>query len=140
MADKLPQQNLDDSSIGGLIKQLSAQTSELVRKEAELARAEMAEKGKLVGAGAGMFGGAAVFALYAVGALTAAAILGLAIVLDAWLAALAVGAAYLALAALLALIGKLRVQRGVPPTPEQAVQAARESVQEVRERLTARRG
>jgi hypothetical protein len=45
-----------------------------VRKEMELAKAELREKGKAAGLGAGMFGGAGLVALHAVGALTACAI------------------------------------------------------------------
>jgi hypothetical protein len=40
----------------------------------EVAKAELREKGKAAGLGAGMFGGAGLVALYAVGALTACAI------------------------------------------------------------------
>ncbi len=82
----------NDRSVSELVKQLSEQTSTLVRKEFELARAEMTEKGKAAGVGAGMFGGAALVGLMAVGALTACLILALAEVMDAWLAALIVAA------------------------------------------------
>ena len=40
--------------IGELVKELSSQTSTLVRQEIELARAELQQKGKLAGKGAGM--------------------------------------------------------------------------------------
>ena len=63
-----------DASTSDLVKQLSDQTSRLVRQELELLKAELAIKGKQAGAGAGLFGGAGVFALFAFGALTAAAI------------------------------------------------------------------
>ena len=39
--------------IGELVKDLSSQTSTLVRQEIELARAELQQKGKLAGKGAG---------------------------------------------------------------------------------------
>ena len=97
-----------------LVKQLSEQTSTLVRKELELARAEMTQKGKAAGIGAGMFGGAALVGLMAVGALTAGLILALAEVMDAWLAALIVAAAYGAVAGVLALIGKSKDPGGDP--------------------------
>ena len=57
--------------IGELVKDLSSQTSTLVRQEIELARAELQQKGKLAGKGAGMLGGAVIAALLALGALTA---------------------------------------------------------------------
>ena len=65
------------ASMAELVKQLSEQTSRLARQEVELAKAELAVKGKRAGLGAGMFGGAGVFGFYALGALVAAAILGL---------------------------------------------------------------
>ena len=63
-----------ERSLGELVKELAGQTSTLVRQEIQLAQAEVTEKGKLAGKGAGMLGAAAVFALLAMGALTAALI------------------------------------------------------------------
>ncbi|MDQ3678633.1 MAG: phage holin family protein, partial [Actinomycetota bacterium] len=59
----------DDRQLGDLVKQVSEQTSSLVRKELQLAQLEMMEKVKRAGIGAGLFGGAGVAALYGVGAL-----------------------------------------------------------------------
>jgi membrane protein len=72
--------NADDRPLGELVQDLSRQTSTLIRQEMRLAQAELAEKGRHAGKGAGMFGGAGLVALYGVGALIAAAILGLATV------------------------------------------------------------
>ena len=49
-----------EASIAELIKQLSEQSSRLARQEVELAKAELAVKGKRAGIGAGMFGGAGI--------------------------------------------------------------------------------
>ena len=54
----------------------------------ELAKAELTEKGKQAGAGAGLFGRAGALGLAALGALTACFILALDAVMPAWLAAL----------------------------------------------------
>ena len=89
-----------------LLKQLSDQTTTLVRQEIELAKLELQEKGKKAGMGAGMFGGAGVLGLYAVGALTATIILALATFLPGWVAALIVTVVYAAIAGVLALQGK----------------------------------
>ena len=43
------------------------QTTTLARQEVDLAKAELAAKGKQAGLGAGMFGGATMFGLYALG-------------------------------------------------------------------------
>src|SRR5688572_15402694 len=93
--------DLRDRSTGELVKQLSEESSTLVRQEVELAKSELAEKAKYAGLGSGMAFGAALFAIFAFGALTAALILTLAIVLDAWAAALIIAGAYAAIGAVL---------------------------------------
>ena len=118
-----------DRPVGELLKELSEQTTTLVRQELELAKLELTEKGKKAGIGAGMFGGAGIVGFYAVGALTACLILALATAVDGWLAALIVAAGYGAVAGVLALSGKSKVQQAVPPTPEQAVDSVKEDVQ-----------
>jgi len=124
------QQRTDgDRSVPELARQLSDQTTELVRKEVELAKAELQIKGKRAGLGAGMFGGAGVFGLYALGALTACVILALATAVAAWVAALIVAVAWGAIAGALALAAKGKVQEATPPVPEQAVDSVKEDVQ-----------
>jgi MFS family permease len=128
-----------DQSMAELTRQLADQTTSLVRHEVELAKAELAEKGKRAGIGAGTFGGAGVVALYVVGALVAAAISGLAMAVDAWLAGLIVGLVLAAVAGVLALIGKGKVQQATPPMPEQAITSAQEDVETVKARAHAGR-
>ncbi len=117
------------SSTGELIKQLSEQTSTLVRQELDLAKAELAQKGKTAGVGAGMLGGAGVTGLLALGALTATLILLLAEAMDTWVAALIVTAIWAGAAGILALAGRDRVREGMPPAPEQTVESVKEDVQ-----------
>jgi uncharacterized membrane protein YqjE len=124
---------LSDRSVPELLRQLSDQTATLVRQELDLAKVELTEKGKQAGIGAGMFGAAGVVGLYALGALTAAVILALSLAMTGWLAALIVAVVYGAVAGVLALTGKTRVQRGVPPTPEQTVETVKEDVTVARE-------
>ena len=125
---------LDDRSIADLIKQLSDQTTTLVRQELGLATAELLVKGKRAGLGAGVFGGAGVFAGYAAGALTACLILLLATAVSAWLAALIIAAVYGAIAGVLALKGRTEVQQSVPPMPEQAIESVKEDVELTKQR------
>lgn len=120
---------LSDRSIAELFKQLSDQTTTLARQEVELAKAELAAKGKQAGLGVGMFGGATLFGLYALGALTACVILALATAMSAWLAALIVAAVYGVIAGGLALAGKSKVEKSVPPVPEQTVETVKEDVE-----------
>src|SRR5918992_4903052 len=103
MADDRMQDDLRDRPIGELLKQLSQETTTLVRQELELAKAEMAVKGKRAGVGAGMFGGAGATALLGLGALTAAAIAALETAMPLWLAALILAVIWLAVAGVLAL-------------------------------------
>jgi hypothetical protein len=128
-----------DASAAELVKQLSEQTSRLARQEVELAKAELATKGKRAGIGAGMFGGAGVFGFYGLGALVAAAILGLATALAAWLAALIVTVALAAIAGLLALQGRTKVQQAMPPVPEQTTESVKEDLQWAKARAQAGR-
>ena len=121
------------------MKDLSDQTTTLVRQEIELAKAEMTAKGKQVGIGAGAFGGAALVGLYAFGALTAAIILALSTAVDGWLAALIVGVVYAAVAGVLALVGKNKAQAGAPPVPERAISSTKEDVEWAKTRAKSAR-
>jgi uncharacterized membrane protein YqjE len=118
--------------VGELVNQLSQQTSTLLRQELRLAQAELQEKGKRMGIGAGMFGGAGLVALYGVGALVAAAIIGIGTLLEPWIAAVIVGVVLLAVAGVLALTGRKQVERGTPPLPQQAIESTKRDVNEVK--------
>ncbi len=122
-------EELRDRSMGELVQRLANETSELVRKEVELAKAEMTEKGKRAGLGAGMFGGAGIVGLLALGALTACFILALTTFLAAWLSALIVAVVYAAIAGVLALQGREKVKEATPPVPEQTVESVKEDVE-----------
>jgi hypothetical protein len=119
----------DERSIKELIEQLGEQTQALARKEVELAKAEVTEKGKRLGMGAGAFGAAGIVGLFAFGALTAALVLLLATAVDAWIAALIVAAAYAAIAGIAALVGRGQVERGTPPVPARAIDSTKEDVE-----------
>jgi uncharacterized membrane protein YqjE len=128
-----------DRPIGELVQQLSEQTSSLVRKEMELARAEMVQKGKAAGFGAGIFGAVGLFGALALGALTACLIVALVETMDGWLAALIVTAAYVAIAGVLAFVGKRKVTEAGAPIPEQAKESVREDFERTKERAKAAR-
>jgi uncharacterized membrane protein YqjE len=128
-----------DESFADLTRRLTDQTRTLVRQEVELAKAELEEKGKRVGLGAGMFGAAGLFAFFAFAALTALLILALATAVAPWLAALIVTVAYGAVAGVLALTGKKKVQQATPPVPEQTVETVKEDVACTKQRAQAGR-
>ena len=117
-----------DRGIGELVKDLSSQTSTLVRKEIELARAELQQKGKVAGKGAGMLAGAAVAGLLALGALTAALIALLDTAMATWVAALIVMALWAIVAFVLAKAGQKALKQATPPAP-QTVETVKEDIQ-----------
>ena len=129
----------DERPVADLLRDLSQQTATLVRKEAELARAELTEKGKHIGAGAGMFGGAGILGVFAFAVLTAGFVMLLATAVADWLAALIVAAVYAAGAGALALTGRSQVQQGTPPIPEQATESVKEDVAWTKSRAKAAR-
>jgi Putative Actinobacterial Holin-X, holin superfamily III len=121
--------DLRERPIGELLKQLSEETTRLVHQELELAKAELTQKGKQAGLGAGLFGAAGAIGLLAAAALTACFILALDAAMPAWLAALIVAVVYGAVAAVLALRGRAKIRQAVPPVPEQTIETVKEDVQ-----------
>ncbi|MDO8212176.1 phage holin family protein [Conexibacter sp. CPCC 206217] len=128
MSDGIPRQARDES-IGELLKDLTDETSTLVRQELALARAELTQKGKAAGKGAGMLGAAGVVALLMLGTLTACVVALLSTAVDhVWLAALIVTVVYAAVAAVLALAGRRALKDAVPPAPEETIESVKEDV------------
>jgi len=120
---------IEGKSTADLLKDLSNELTTLINQEVALAKTELAEKTKKVGAGAGMFGGAAVIGLFGGGALVAAAIAGISTALSVWLSALIVGGALLLVAGLLAITGRNEVAQGTPPIPQEAIESSKEDVE-----------
>ena len=128
------QSESEESSAGELVKQLTEQTKTLVQQEMRLAKAELQEKGKKVGIGAGLFGAGGLVAFFGAAALIVALVLGLSTALAPWLSALIVGVLLLAVAGGAALMGKKQVEQATPPVPEQTVETVKEDVQHVKRR------
>jgi Putative Actinobacterial Holin-X, holin superfamily III len=133
------QNDLREQPIGDLLKQLSQETTTLVKQEIDLAKAEMSEKGKQAGAGVGMFGGAGVSGLLALTFISLAVAAGLATAMKDWIAALIVGVVWAAVAAVLAIQGRNKVQRATPPAPEQAIESTKEDVKWAKSRARSAR-
>ena len=125
--------------LGEIATALTRDLSLLARQELELAKAEMAEKGRVAAPGLGMVGGAGVAALMAAGALTACAVLALSTVLPAWLSALLVAAALAAGAYVLFRLGKEQVEKAGVPIPEQTIDTIKEDVEWAKARATSAR-
>ncbi|TQN43514.1 putative superfamily III holin-X [Blastococcus colisei] len=123
----------ENATTGQLIGQLTEQITRLVRDETRLAQAEVTQKAKKLGVGAGLFGGAGLFAFFGLAVLIATAILALALVLPDWLAALIVAVVLFAVAGVLALVGKKDVQKGSPPVPTEAISSVKADIATVKE-------
>ncbi len=117
-----------EPTLGALVHDLSEQTAALVRSEVELAKAELAEKGKKAGIGAGLFGVAGLLAFFGAAVLITTVILALSLVLAPWLSALIVGVVLLAAAGIAALVGKNKVGEATPPVPERATEGVKADV------------
>jgi uncharacterized membrane protein YqjE len=122
------QDDARERGIGELVKDLAGQTSTLVRQEIKLAQAEVTEKGKVAGRGAGMLAGAGVAALLMLGALTALIIVALDGALALWLAILIATVLWGVVAAVLAQAGRNALRAATPPAP-QTVETVKEDIQ-----------
>jgi hypothetical protein len=131
-----PARDPKDASTGELISQLTEQLSRLVRDEARLAQAEVTQKAKRLGIGAGLFGGAGLMAFFGLAVLISAAVLSLTVVLPAWLAALIVAVVLFAVAGVLALVGKKDVAQASPPVPTQAIAGVQADIAAVKQGLS----
>jgi uncharacterized membrane protein YqjE len=130
----------DGRSISDLLQQLTEQTTRLAQKEIELAKAEMAVKGKRLSMGAGAFSAAGLLAVLALGALTAAAILALGTAVEDWLAAVIAAVVYLLVAGVLSLLGRAKVKAATPPLPEQTTASVKEDLELTKEKAKEGRG
>jgi uncharacterized membrane protein YqjE len=139
MAERDGNHDLYDRPTGELLSRLSQQTTDLVRQEIELAKAELTAKGKRAGVGAGMFGGAGLFGVFAFAALTTAIVAALDLAMPLWLAALIVTVVYAIVAAVLAQRGRQKVQDVGPPMPEQTKDSVKEDVQWAKTRMRSGR-
>jgi Flp pilus assembly protein TadB len=134
---EIPPPDPKDASTGELIGQLTDQVTRLVRDEVRLAQAEVTQKAKRLGIGAGLFGGAGATALLAVNALLVALILGIATTgLPGWVAAIIVAGGLLLIAAVLALLGKKETQEATPPLPTEAIASVQADIATVKERIS----
>ncbi len=116
-------------SLGQLVSDLSEQTSRLVRAEIALAKTEMTERAKVLGAGSGMLVAAGVLALYLLAAILTTLIIVLDLWMPLWLAALIVTLLLLAVVAILALLGVKALKKASPPSPQAAIASVRDDVE-----------
>ena len=124
-----------DEPVGDLLKQVRDEASTLVGQEVKLATAEMTEKAKQLGVGAGMFGGAGYTLHLASLGLMLCLIFALATAMAAWLAALIVTVVFVAIAGALAAVGRKRIEKAGPPVPEEAIESVKQTIETVKEEV-----
>ncbi|HSJ45071.1 MAG TPA: phage holin family protein [Euzebyales bacterium] len=118
------------------LKAVAQDTSELVRAEIDLAKAELTQGVMANGLGMGLMIGAAVLLWLAVQGLLIAAGFALALVMPGWAAALIVAGVLILIAAVLMLIGRNKL--GTPVSVEQAKTNVQEDMAWVKTHLRGR--
>lgn len=121
-----------DASIGELLRQLSSQTSRLVRDEMRLAQKEFQESAKHAGVGAGLLSVAGVLAFLGLAAVIAAGIAALSLVMPVWAAALVVGLLLFVAAGIAALVSKKQAEEITPAAPR-TVETLKADLQELKD-------
>ena len=128
--------DLREAPIAEVAKTVASQAQTLVGQEVRLAKAEMGEKVKEVGIGAGMAGGAGYVAYLASIAFMLTLIFALAEVMPTAVAALIVTVLLAAVAGVLAMQAKKKIQQAGPPIPEQTVESVKQTIETVKEGAT----
>ncbi|MBK8902576.1 MAG: phage holin family protein [Anaerolineaceae bacterium] len=121
-----------EPTLGELFSNLSTGASVLVRKEVELAKAELSQKASKAGREVAVLAVAAALGNAALMCLIAALVLGLGYLVPLWAAALLVGVGLAIVAGVMAW-ASIEALKRINPVPEQTV----ETLQEDKEWLTA---
>jgi hypothetical protein len=104
----------DDKSLGDLLRELTSEIRQLLKKEVDLAKAEATEKASVVGRGVGEIALGGAIALMGGLVLLAAAVTGLTALLDLFMTTeLAAFVAPLLLGGVLAFVGWSKVQKAL---------------------------
>ena len=117
-----------DKSLGEIVEEVSEKASLLVRKEIELAKAELMEKVSKLGKGAAVAGAAGVFLLFAVFIFLFALGFFINDLLDhdnGWLGFLIVSVLLVILGGVAGLVAYRFFKKGSPPVPEMAIEEAK---------------
>ena len=130
----------ESESIGESLKDLAGDLAVLLRQDLEAARAEMVEKAKAAGLGAGLLTGSALTGFLTLFSLTVLLMVALSGVMQLWIAALIVTIFWGIVTAVLAMSGKRKIADAGPPLPEHAIanlkadiQAAKDGIDEGRQ-------
>jgi hypothetical protein len=126
--DRADEVEVEQTSVGELIGNISNDLSQLFRQEVALAKAELKQEGVKAGKAAGMLAGAGFAGYLAVVLLSFALVFGLANVMDAGWAALIVAVIWLIIGAVLFANGRKKLKT-VDPTPRRTVDTLKEDAE-----------
>lgn len=112
-------------SLAASVADIRARGQRLAQLHLELLRSELKEKGRKVGAAAGLFLGAGLLALYAIGFALATIAVALALVMPWWLAMLVVTLALFLVIAIMILVGRSIVRKLQNAPPDKALAEAK---------------
>jgi hypothetical protein len=124
----MPTQGTDGRSTQGLgaaVKEVAERASSIVRLELELAAMELKRKVVSLGLGIALALGAAIMLLFVLGFAFATVAAALATAVSTWLALLITTAILFGFAVLLGVLGIIKIKKGSPPVPEQAIREAK---------------
>jgi protein-S-isoprenylcysteine O-methyltransferase Ste14 len=124
----MPTQETDGRAAHGLgaaVKDVAERASAIVRLELELATMELKRKVVSLGLGIALALTAAILLLFVLGFAFATIAAALATAVSTWLALLITTGILFAFAALLGTLGILKIKKGSPPVPEQAIREAK---------------
>jgi len=111
--------------LGAAVKEVAERASAIVRLELELAAMELRRKVVSLGLGIALALAAAIVLLFVVGFAFATIAAALATAVASWLALLITTGILLVFALSLGAIGIMKIKKGSPPVPEQAIREAK---------------
>ena len=111
--------------LGAAVKEVAERASAIVRLELELATMELKRKVVSLGLGIAFVLGAAVMLLFVVGFAFATIAAALATAVSTWLALLITTGILFFFALFLGVLGFMKIKKGSPPVPEQAIREAK---------------
>ena len=126
--DRADEVEVEQTSVGELIGNISNDLSQLFRQEVALAKAELKQEASKAGKAAGMLGGAGFAGYLAVVLLSFALVFGLSNVMDAGWAALIVAVIWLIIGAVLYASGRKKLKT-VDPVPRRTVDTIKEDAE-----------
>jgi hypothetical protein len=111
--------------LGTAVKEVAERASAIVRLELELAAMELKRKVVALGVGIALAVGAAILLVFMLGFAFATVAAALATAMSTWLALLVTAGILLLLVGVLGVLALLKIRKGTPPLPEQAIREAK---------------